>query len=215
MSKLTDAQKAVVLAALKESLAKSSAGIQALGSVEVGDVINLVDFKTESNNPRARVSPENPSYVFESQNRRKFQVSGDGIPTIRVMVEGKNAADLGSEMTLAAVRTNPNIEFFKQALESLDEGKALDITAVKFTCVAKLVQSEMIDQARPAMLASCYKKYDDYLAETRGDNVDWNAARTRLHQSGIKPEFVTKSWANQDDRKYFSTTPVFTVAWGQ
>lgn len=215
MSKLTTEQKAIVLAALKESLAKSSAGMQALGNVEIGDELTIVDFKTDSSNPRANVSPENPSYIFEGKNRRKYVVSGQGIPTIRVMVEGKALADLGSEMTLAAVRTNPNIEFFKQALESLDEGRALDITAVKFTCITKLVQSDMNDQAKPALLPSCYKKYDDYLAETRATDVDWNAARTRLHASGVKPEFVNKSWAVEADRKYFSTTPVFTVAWGQ
>lgn len=212
---LTAEQKVVLLAALKESLAKSSAGMQALGNIEIGDVINIVDFKTESTNPRARVSVENPSYIFEGKNRRKFQVSGQGIPTMRVVAAGKDASIFGTDLSLNTARTNPDMEFFKQALESLDEGRAIDITTVKFECIAKLVQSDMNDQVKPALIPSCYKKYDDYLAETRVDNVDWNAARTRLHGSGIKAEFVNKSWANADDRKYFSTTPVFSVNWGQ
>jgi len=212
---LNKEQKAILLVALKESLAKSSAGMQALGSVEIGDEISIVDFKTESSNPRANVSPENPSYQFEGASRRKFQVSGQGIPTMRVLSEGKDASVLGAEMTLAAARTNPDLMFFKQALEGLDEGKELDITAVKFKCVAKLAQSDANDQARPALLPSCYKKFDDYLAETRESNVDWNAARTRLHASGVKPDFATKSWAVEADRKYFSSTPVFAIAWNQ
>jgi hypothetical protein len=215
MSKLTTEQKATLLVALKESLAKSSAGMQALSNIEVGDEISIVDFKTESTNPRANVSPENPSYIFEAKNRRKFAVSGQGIPTMRVLSEGKDASVLGAELTLAANRNNPDMEFFKQALESLDEGKAIDITAVTFKCVAKLAQSDMTDAAKPAMLPSCYKKYDDYLAETRATDVDWNEARTRLHTSGLKPEFVNKSWAVEADRKYYSTTPVFSVNWGQ
>lgn len=215
MSKLTPEQKAILLVALKESLAKSSAGMQVLGAVEVGDEIQIVDFKTETNNPRANVTPENPQYVFEGLAKKQFSVSGQGIPTMRVLKSGKDATALGNEFMLANVRNNPDLEFFKQALESLDEGKALDITAVKFKCVSKLVQSDMIDQAKPAMLPSCYKRYDDYLAEVRGENVDYNAARTRLHQSGLKAEFVTKSWAVADDRRYFATTPVFTVAWNQ
>lgn len=215
MSKLSPEQKAILLVALKESLAKSSAGMQVLGAVEVGDEINIVDFKTETNNPRANVSAENPQYVFESASKKQFSVSGLGIPTMRVLKAGKDVTALGTDYMLVNVRNNPDMEFFKQTLESLDEGRALDITAVKFKCVAKLVQSDMIDQAKPALLPSCYKRYDDYLAEVRGENVDYNAARTRLHQSGLKSEFANKSWANADDRRYFATTPVFTIAWNQ
>jgi len=215
MSKLTDEQKAILLTALKESLAKSSAGMQVLGAVEIGDEICIVDFKTTTNNPRANVTPENPQYVFESSTKKQFSVSGLGIPTMRVMKAGKDASALGTDFMLSNVRNNPDLEFFKQALESLDEGKALDITAVRFKCITKLVQSDMGDTAKPALLPSCYKRYDDYLAEVRGANVDYNDARARLHQSGLKSEFATKSWVNPDDRRYFATTPVFTVAWNQ
>lgn len=209
----TAEEKALLLKAIKESLAKSNAGVTVLGNVEVNDTISLVDMITSSNNPRIAITPENPQYVFEASTKKRYSVSGNGIPTMRVLVDGKDRSALGNATTVADLRTNPDVQFFKQALESLDEGKAIDITAVKFTCVGKLAQNDANDTARPAMLPSCYKKYDDYLAEVREANADFQAARVRLHQSGIKPEFASKSWSNEADRAYFQQTPVFQISW--
>lgn len=209
----TPEEKALLLKAIKESLAKSNAGVSVLGNVEVNDTISLIDMITASTNPRINITPENPQYVFESTSKKRFSVSGNGIPTMRVIAEGKDQTVLGNATTVADLRTNADVIFFKQALESLDEGKAIDITNVKFRCVAKLAQNEAVDTSKPAMLPSCYKKYDDYLAEVREANADFQAARVRLHNSGLKPEFASKQWSNTADRVYFQQTPVFQVSW--
>lgn len=212
---MTPELKATLLAAVKDSLMKSTVGSQGINGINVGDEITLVDIITTSNNPNVTITPENPQYVFETANHKQFTVSGNGIPAMRVLAAGKTENDLAGIATLTALRDSPSVEFFKQAMESLDPGKQIDITAVKFKCVSKVVNPEAVDASRPAMVASCYQRYDDYREEMRQANPDYTAARVRLHSSGIKPAYLNKSVANAADARLFQWTPVFSVNWGQ
>lgn len=212
---LTPEQKVALLAAVKASVAKSTVGSQAISGLEVGDTISLTDVITSSSNPRVNITPENPQYVFRSEKNRQFTVSGNGIPAMRVLTPNTAATAVANFTKLEELRTSPAVEFFKQAMDNLDAGKAIDISAVQFKCIAKVVNPEAVDANRPAMLASCYKRYDEYREEVRGNDPDFTAARTRLHASGLKPEFANKSFANQDDRRFFQTTPVFEIIWNQ
>ena len=216
MSKqMTPELKAALLTAVKASMAKSTVGSQALGNVNVGDEIQLVDIITSSTNPAVNISVDNPQYVFASNKNRTFTVSGNGIPAMRVMAAGKTAMDAASFAKLEDVRNSAAVEFFKQALDSIDPGKEIDLTAIRFKCVAKVLNPESVDNSRPAMLNTCYKRYDEYREATRGENPDFTTARIALHNSGLKPEFASKSYANAEDRRFFITTPVFEIAWNQ
>lgn len=214
MSKaMTQEKKAAIIAAVLDSLSKSTVGSQAISGLNVGDEINLIDVITSSTNPRVNITKDNPQYVFESANRRRFTVSGNGIPAMRVLTEGADASVVANATTLEDIRSIPQVEFFKQAVESLEPGKEIDLTAIKLKVVAKVANPDASDPSKLAMLNSCYKRYDDYRDAVRGTDPDYTAARINLHSGGLKPEFASKNYANPDDRKFFQTTPVFQITW--
>lgn len=214
MNTLTVEQKNAMLVSVLMVLAASTAGTLSMNGVAVGDEIQLGQMLTSSTAPRSRVSAEHPQFVFKSNSGKRFTVSDTGLPAMRILATGVTFDSLNAAM-LKDIAQNPNVSFFKTVLEGLEKGKEIDITKVKFVCVGKLPQSNSIDRDVPALINSCYNGIEDYRAATNVADPDYNTAREALHASKLKAEFKNKSWANADDRQYFSTTPIFQIDWNQ
>lgn len=214
MQELTAEQKSAMLVSVLAVLAASTAGTLSMNGIAVGDEIQLMQMLTSSTAPRSRVSAEHPQFVFKSASGKRFTVSDTGLPAMRVLATGVTFDSLQAGM-LKDIAQNPNVSFFKTVLEGLEPGRAIDITKVKFKCVGKLPQSNSIDRDKPALINSCYKGIEDYRIATNVADPDYNSAREELHTSGLKTEFKNKSWANEEDRQYFSATPIFQIDWNQ
>lgn len=214
MQELTIEQRNAMLVSVLAVLAASTAGTLSMNGVAVGDEIQLGQMLTSSTAPRSRVSAEHPQFVFKSNTGKRFTVSDTGLPAMRILTAGVTFDSLQAGM-LKDIAQNPNVSFFKTVLEGLEAGKPIDITKVKFKCVGKLPQSNSIDRDAPALINSCYKGIEDYRTATNVAEPDYSSAREALHASGLKTEFRNKSWANADDRQYFSSTPIFQIDWNQ
>lgn len=195
-------------------LAASTAGTLSMNGIAVDDEIQLGQMLTSSTAPRSRVSPEHPQFVFKSATGKRFTVSDTGLPAMRILAAGKTFDSLQAGM-LKDISQSPDVSFFKTVLETLEAGKEIDITKVKFKCVGKLPQSNSLDRDVPALINSCYNGIEDYRAATNVADPDYNSAREALHGSKLKAEFKNKSWSNPEDRQYFSATPIFQIDWNQ
>lgn len=214
MSELSIDQKKAMMASVLVALAASTAGTLSLNGIAVGDEIQLVQMLTSSTAPRSRVSAEHPQFIFRTAAGKRFVVSDTGLPAMRILAEGKTFEGLGAGM-LKDIATSADVNFFKTVLETLEKGKEIDITKVKFKCVGKLPQSEATDRDKPALINSCYNGIEDYRAATNVADPDFTSAREALHASKLKPEFKSKTWANPEDRQYFAATPIFQIDWNQ
>jgi len=214
MNELTIEQRNAMLVGVLAVLAASTAGTLSMNGIAVDDEIQLMQMLTSSTAPRSRVSAEHPQFVFKSATGKRFTVSDTGLPAMRILASGKTFDSLQAGM-LKDIANSPDVSFFKTVLETLEKGREIDITKVKFKCVGKLPQSNSLDRDVPAMINSCYNGIEDYRAATSVADPDYNTAREALHASKLKPEFKNKSWANVDDRQYFSSTPIFQIDWNQ
>lgn len=214
VNELTQDQKNAMMISVLAVLAASTAGTLSMNGIAVGDEIQLVQMLTSSTAPRSRVSAEHPQFIFKSAAGKRFTISDTGLPAMRILVAGKTFDSLNAGM-LKDITNSPDVNFFKTVLETLEKGKDIDITKVKFKCVGKLPQSDSLDRDKPALINSCYNGIEDYRAATNVADPDFNSAREALHSSKLKPEFKNKSWANPEDRQYFAATPIFQIDWNQ
>jgi hypothetical protein len=197
-----------------EAVKKSNVGVLGIATAEVGEVLTIADFQTEST--RSDIDSSNPLIIFRNAKNKKVTLAANAVASLRVVSheapEGLNVPqDLNGVQFATGLTQQANYSFMKELIENLDGD--FDASKLTLTCVHRLAVGQADDPETPAMTPSCYNGSSDFYEAMRtagGDQGAMQKAREELHASGLRDSMKGKTPAS--DPKLYSWVPIFKVS---